>query len=213
MLHTLTSIATRSLRWLRRLPYRRGYGIHSPFAFTLVTDVIYNRWPYYAYDALRAAHRQELGGWSEKDARLLFRLANHQEAQRMLVADAAAGLRSYLSAARPSAMCEVVEGRELVASGDGKKLCLWSLLQDYDLLLLDGAWERWLSLAETTEVLSAGCSALVVVREPFASPQRRALWTSMCASSRITLSFDLHRLGLLYVRPKLNKQNYVINYF
>ena len=35
---------------LSRFRYRCGYGVHSPFAFSLITDVIYEKMPYYAYD-------------------------------------------------------------------------------------------------------------------------------------------------------------------
>lgn len=39
--------------WLSRFRYRCGYGVHSPFAFSLITDVIYEYTPYYAYHALQ----------------------------------------------------------------------------------------------------------------------------------------------------------------
>lgn len=38
--------------WLSRFRYRCGYGVHSPFAFSLITDVIYEKRPYYAYQSL-----------------------------------------------------------------------------------------------------------------------------------------------------------------
>ena len=44
----------RPLIWLSRFRYRCGYGVHSPFAFSLITDVIYEKMPYYAYDLLKA---------------------------------------------------------------------------------------------------------------------------------------------------------------
>ena len=39
--------------WLSRFRYRCGYGVHSPFAFSLITDVIYEKMPYYAYSSLK----------------------------------------------------------------------------------------------------------------------------------------------------------------
>ena len=44
----------RPLIWLSRFRYRCGYGVHSPFAFSLITDVIYEKMPYYAYDLMNA---------------------------------------------------------------------------------------------------------------------------------------------------------------
>ena len=59
---------------------------------------------YYAYAPLAEQHEAWQGVLSVKDARLLFRIANHQRAQRMLVVGQ--GIEReihYLQAARPSA--------------------------------------------------------------------------------------------------------------
>ena len=43
------------LVWLMRIRHRCGYGVHSPFAFRFLTDVVYERTPYYAYSTLDEA--------------------------------------------------------------------------------------------------------------------------------------------------------------
>jgi hypothetical protein len=95
----------RILRWFCRFRQRRGYGVHSPFAFEWITDVVYlQKAQYYAYAPLAEQHEAWQGVLSVKDARLLFRIANHQRAQRMLVVGQ--GIEReihYLQAARPSA--------------------------------------------------------------------------------------------------------------
>lgn len=73
----------RPLVWLSRFRHRRGYGIHSPSAFDFVTGVIYERAEYYAYRPLR--QRYGLRGRHLKDARLLFRLANHVQPHTIVV--------------------------------------------------------------------------------------------------------------------------------
>ena len=68
---------TNPLVWLARFRHRKGYGVHSPFAFRFITDVIYERHPYYAYKELDEA----LPFWKRfrqrKGLHLLLRLANH----------------------------------------------------------------------------------------------------------------------------------------
>lgn len=95
----------RILRWFRRFRQRRGYGVHSPFAFEWITDVVYlQKAQYYAYAPLAEQHEAWQGVLSVKDARLLFRIANHQRAHRLLVVGQ--GIEReihYLQAARPSA--------------------------------------------------------------------------------------------------------------
>lgn len=56
----------RPLIWLSRFRYRCGYGVHSPFAFSLITDVIYEKMPYYAYDLLKA---EQKSGSQHRDGR------------------------------------------------------------------------------------------------------------------------------------------------
>jgi hypothetical protein len=67
--------------WLSRFRYRCGYGVHSPFAFSLITDVIYEKMPYYAYSSLKKEQKKMIRerGWtkgSQKVNRFLFRLVN-----------------------------------------------------------------------------------------------------------------------------------------
>lgn len=65
--------------WLRRLRYRKGYGIHSPFAFRFVTEVIYETDSYYIYEEIE---NRLTGNWwqravQRKLERLSFRLDNY----------------------------------------------------------------------------------------------------------------------------------------
>ena len=88
----------RILRWFRRFRQRRGYGVHSPFAFEWITDVVYlQKAQYYAYAPLAEQHEAWQGVLSVKDARLLFRIANHQRAQRMLSWGRALSAKSTIS--------------------------------------------------------------------------------------------------------------------
>lgn len=57
----------------RRLARRRGFGIHSPFAFDFVRRVIACRYDYYCYPRLAALARRD--GCSPRLLRLIFRLS------------------------------------------------------------------------------------------------------------------------------------------
>ena len=66
--------------WLHRIRHRCGYGIHSPFAFALVTQVLYNPGEYYAYRKLSMLHPWYVRWFRLRPLavhRLLFRLANY----------------------------------------------------------------------------------------------------------------------------------------
>ena len=69
--------------WLMRVRKRKGYGVHSPFAFDLVTNVLYNKEEYYAYTEMD----KDLHWWQKWRVRslrhLAFRLSNYHRPQTM----------------------------------------------------------------------------------------------------------------------------------
>ena len=97
----------------RRLFCCKGYGVHSPLAFDLLTNVIEERRPYYFYRELDAMRRRLLQsnrtlvrqggtlsvrnamrrhGISQKEAKLLFRLSNRCQPLSVLTLGSAMGL-------------------------------------------------------------------------------------------------------------------------
>lgn len=64
------------LVWLRRIRHRCGYGIHSPFAYSLVTQVLYCPGRYYADAWLYPRRERWLRPRLTAVRRLMFRLAN-----------------------------------------------------------------------------------------------------------------------------------------
>ena len=94
-----------------------GFGIHSPFAFSFVREVLRQRKSYYAYAGLHTLHatikagttrrqRREMDLIAERDARLLFRVTNFFNPRHFLQVGAATGVESV-------AMLEVSHGSRL----------------------------------------------------------------------------------------------------
>lgn len=84
--------------WLSRFRHRCGYGVHSPFAFRFLTDVVYERTPFYAYAELDGrlpwTHRMR----RRKGLHLLLRLANWLQPALVVVPEDALYARVYLQA-------------------------------------------------------------------------------------------------------------------
>jgi predicted O-methyltransferase YrrM len=97
----------------RKLFCRKGYGVHSPFAFNLITRVIEERCPYYFYQELAMARQQLLHsdrtllrqgrqvsirtlfrkqGITQQESELLFRLANCCQPRFILTLGSSMGL-------------------------------------------------------------------------------------------------------------------------
>ena len=81
-----------------------GFGIHSPFAFRFVREVLCERLPYYSYEhieVLRKAVIANTGGrWrhpriiSAKNAKMIFRIVNYFNPQHMLQVGTSYGVSS-----------------------------------------------------------------------------------------------------------------------
>lgn len=84
----------RYLTALRRYSRSKGFGIHSPFAFHFVLNVLRERLPYYAYEDIaeirQLAIDQTHNFWrhpriiSFKNAKLIFRITNYFNPARIL---------------------------------------------------------------------------------------------------------------------------------
>lgn len=86
------------LVWLMRIRHRCGYGVHSPFAFRFLTDVVYERTPYYAYSTLDASLPLAYSMRRQKGLHLMFRIANWLQPAVAVVPQEVCHERRYLQA-------------------------------------------------------------------------------------------------------------------
>ena len=213
-MHTDYSPLRRFTRWISRWRHRRGYGVHSPWAFSWITQVIYNDMAYYAYADLQrrrrlpAADPEALAGTlSEKDDRLLFRVANAAEANDIAVVGAVGAREiAYLSAARTQARLTTYAVLPTAAEK-------WTGQHDFYLFsprlncCLPGDFPS--TFFDNTD--TAHCR-LVVVRGIAHSAAAKAAWQHFVERPEVCVSFDLGRFGLAFFTPKLYKQYYVVAY-
>lgn len=90
-------------RKLNSLRHRRGFGIHSPFAFRFVTEVLCQRLPYYAYSTIG----------NDRRVRLLMRLC---------VELAPATVALLIDSPAPYAAAVAAASRETAIIGDDAEL-------------------------------------------------------------------------------------------
>lgn len=111
-----------------RSKHRRGFGVHSPFVFYLVTKVIEEKYPYYKYELIEKVRKllfetkkqiqvkdgrgelvvRNISGMAKKSSKMpsydqiLFRLVNHSKSKFLLELKASFGLSSMYMAAPDS---------------------------------------------------------------------------------------------------------------
>ena len=104
--------------WLRRFRKRRGYGVHSPFAYQFLQQVVFERLPFYAQKGL-----DKKLNWCEKARKkkvchLLFRLSNYVQPESLYMPQGAGMEYEYLQAGCKRAQLQTALKHK------GKTLCL-----------------------------------------------------------------------------------------
>lgn len=86
------------LIWLCRIRHRCGYGVHSPFAFKFITEVLYTRLPYYAYDELDKGLPLKDMFRVRKIMHMLLRISNWRQPKVIACLSASPNVPNYLHA-------------------------------------------------------------------------------------------------------------------
>ena len=123
----------------RKIRYHKGHGVHSPFAYNFITNVIEEKLPYYIFEDIERKRRKLLackdvikfvnpkGVLKEKTiseitssetqsnryGALLFRFVNFLQCKSVLQIGASTGIMTlYMAAPRKDMQCVVLEDRE-----------------------------------------------------------------------------------------------------
>ncbi len=206
-----------ALRWLLRFRKRRGYGVHSPFAFSLITGVFFEKGEYYAYAPLHEWRKGKSTATFERNDKLLFRLINeHQPKTGLIIGDKIEVPTEYLKAGCKS--CKFIKASPTQPPHKGESCCV----PDGTLPHFGGVGGGFdfcyiASSEHLAEVLPAVLPllserALLVAEGACASKSACKAWKTFVAEEKIRVSFDLYELGLAYTEARLNKQDYVISW-
>lgn len=207
----------------RRFGRRRGYGIHPPFAYDLITDVIYGRYAYYAYDDLRklcGAIPGNLLRYPRRVNELLFRLVNRFQPELVVEVGTGSGLSMcYMAAAKKNARYVTIDRirhdevaallgntsveYRTVSNGNG------GLFQNFSSINL-------LHMAHTSDyetvweeaLLHVSPESLFLVEGIYDSKLKRDWWKRVVADDRTGITFDLYEIGLVFFDKSRPKQHF-----
>lgn len=214
-----------------RFRYRKGHGVHSPFAFGLITDVIEERRPFYAYkelEQLRKSVSARLPHYSERVDCLLFRLVNHFRPMDILEVGTGSGVSlCYLAAARRDARCVSIAGEtvaeetvELVDRCKNASLLTGSMMDALMKELDVNPHIGLLHVAHTDDyrqvfeacVGHVGTDSLFVIEGIHEDGEKRKWWQQVVADERTRVTFDLYEVGLVFFDTSKHKQHYVVSF-
>ena len=176
----------RSVVWLRRAQYSRGFGVQSPWAYKFIRYVVNEHYPYYKYAQLK----QQVYGIDKrvrKLCKLYFRIANFQQPHSFI---------DYL----PSSSCYKI----YVLTG-AKNTLYQSISQGI----------RPEKYAQILDKVGDNTIVRVSLRgnyREFIDKATRAYWKRLIADNRTGITFDLYYCGLIFLNKSMIKQDYIVNF-
>lgn len=183
--------------WLSRIRHVRGFGVQSPWAYSLVRYVINERYPYYAYDSLAEKWRSE-GRERQRLAELVMRLANHVQSDRVIIpANDNGMLMEYVKAG-----CRKTETERYCENT--------SLETSHRLIILSAETtpHEWLR----TIINTIPDHTFILLTDMRLSNESKTLWKEIISTTKDVQTFDLFHHGLIYKDSKRYKQHYKINF-
>ena len=213
---------------VRKIKHRKGYGVHSPFAYGIITEVIEEKLPYYGYQRMTRVYPKN-GPVPLKVAQLLFRLANRFRVRRILEIGCDRGY-SIL----PTLLVDSRNDVTTVAGADQKRqtqqhLSLFphmaerisfidsisNLPPDYvaDMLIVNGIPDGMAPDVFVDRMLSLmHANSILFVRGIQPGHQLETYWDAVCDCEQIEVTMDLYDYGLAIRLPHFFKQHYVVSF-
>lgn len=178
------------LIWLLRIPYCRGFGIHSPTDYGFVRYVVNEHYPYYGYDDLYE-QLPYLSRRKRKLSELYFRIANWKQPKKVLLLS-----RDF----------EVY--KSYVTRGCNKSIADNKCLEGiYDLIIIG----KDSSIVVFDNIAKSLNDGSVLVVESICD-ENRTLWNRLIKWDRATICYDLYYAGIVIFDEKREKRQYKINF-
>ncbi len=213
---------------VRKIKHRKGYGVHSPFAFSIITEVIEEKTPYYAYQRMRRIYPNG-GVLPLKVAQLLFRLANRFRVRTVLEigCDGGYSILPLLLVDSRSKVTTLASAQQQAATKSHLMLFHGSLNRTEFVESLDRLPENFVADMIVVNGAPAGMDAenllawmmahsheqsLFFVRGISPAHQLEQFWDAVCECNQVEVTMDLFYYGLAIRRPNFFKQHYVVSF-
>lgn len=192
---------------------RRGDGVHSPYAFRFIRQVLRNPHPYTAFNQLRTIHRERKSELryttnhhsiaSRRFLECIFRLAaDHQSRHVCLLTSTSSLIPTYIAQAIPSA--------EFITREDGSRYPSTEVLRIAELIIIEDATQEELTtLIEALKNRNKAERAHFLVLNTY-NPALRAASKHLRKELRADIEFDLKGLEIWVWRTGITPGRYSV---
>lgn len=178
----------RAYIWCKRFRHRRGYGVHSPLAFEFITQVVYEKAHYYAYERLKS-----------RSDRLVFRIVNYAQPQFALEVG---GDALPIELAKPSAEVVRADSADIGRLDEMGEIGFAHISADV------ANYEKWCEAL----LPHFGRRSILVIDGIYSDREKREWWRRLINDERTGIAFDLYSAGVVMFDMTRIKQNYIVNY-
>jgi hypothetical protein len=180
--------------YIRRKWRAKGHGIHSPFAFHLIRNVIHSPHEYYAFsDMEKTLPDNVLRNKSEMAFyRLSFRLAHHFKAKKVLEIGAKDNVNAkFIEATNKDVCCTDVKSENSTFDA------IFIYVNDDEMPTIESLFS--LSHNDTFWVIRS-----------IKSKAGKRFWRNVKDDERARITFDVTETGIVFLQPEHHKLNYFV---
>ena len=187
--------------YIRRKWRAKGHGVHSPFAFHLIRNVIHSPHEYYAFSDIEKTLSDEV--LRNKSAmvfhRLSFRLVHHFKTKNVLEINAKDNINvKFIEATNKEVRCTSVKNETTFDDSQNKK---------FDAIFIY-ANDDEMPTIKTLFSMSHNDTFWVV--RSIKSKSGKRFWKKIVDNERVRVTFDVAETGIVFLQPSHHKLNYFI---
>ncbi len=204
---------------LKRIRTAKGFGVHSPFAFNFITNVLFEKRPYYAYfDIPRYLSEKHIDTPISSVHQLSFRLVNFFHPKSVLIVSSKQdyALPLFIEAALHEVGICCLTDQE--TENNISKICertmdFWHEFrsEQMDAIVVDMQFlPKTYDISIENLLKISHNETFWLIRHINTDKESRRFWKAIQNDSRIALTFDMRQDGIVILNSSYYKLNYLL---